>query len=114
MNSSSNSELALLPSTSSSAQLVKVKHASNKENKLQRFGGAVVNGGTLVFGKIKSIWSHNSTGLNTMLADSDRRRLSDEKRKSQDNLGLFLFVYLREFFVDFCLHFLLISLRAKN
>lgn len=97
MNSSSNSELALLP-PSSQSQLVKVKHASNKENKLQRFGGAVVNGGTLVFGKIKSIWSHNSTGLNTMLADSDRRRLSDEKRKSQDNLGLFLFVYLREFF----------------
>lgn len=112
MNSSTNSELSSVPPPPPSSQLVKVKHGSNKENKLQRFGGAVVNGGTLVFGKIKSIWSHNSTGLNTMLADSDRRRLSDEKRKSQDNLGLFLFDYLREFF--FVCIFLLISLRVKN
>lgn len=82
MNSSTNSESGLLPSVSPSQSIVKVKSSSNKENKLQRFGGAVVNGGTLVFGKIKSLWSHNGTGLNTMLADSDR-----QKRKSQENLG---------------------------
>lgn len=81
MNSSTNSELGLLSNSSPSQSLVKVKSSSNKENKLQRFGGAVVNGGTLVFGKIKSLWSHNSTGLNTMLADS--------RRKSQENLGLY-------------------------
>lgn len=81
MNSSSNSEMGLLSNSSPSQSLVKVKSSANKENKLQRFGGAVVNGGTLVFGKIKSLWSHNSTGLNTML--------SDHRRKSQENLGLY-------------------------
>lgn len=99
MNSSTNSEMGLL--TSTQQHLVKVKqNSTNKENKLQRFSGAVFNGGTLVFGKIKSLWSHNSTGLNTMLADSDRRRnssSSDEKRKSQDHLGLFDLTFL---FVD--------------
>lgn len=99
MNSSTNSELGLLSNSSPSQSLVKVKSSSNKENKLQRFGGAVVNGGTLVFGKIKSLWSHNSTGLNTML--------SDTRRKSQDNLGLyrscleFFFSLFELFFSDF-------------
>lgn len=99
MNSSTNSEIGLLSPSSSQSQsqsqsLAKVKQSSNKENKLQRF----VNGGTFVFGKIKSLWSHNSTGLNTMLSDFDRRKLaSDEKRKSQDNLGLFHYLILRVF-----------------
>lgn len=79
MNSSSNSELGLLSNSSPSQSFVKVKSSSNKENKLQRFGGAVKCGGTLVFGKIKSLWSHNGTGLNT---------LADHRRKSQENLGL--------------------------
>lgn len=89
MNSSAtNSESNLLSNASPLQSLVKVKHNKdshhNKENKLQRFGGAVVNGGTLVFGKIKSLWSTNGTGLN-MLADTaaDRR----QKCKSKENLG---------------------------
>lgn len=88
MNSSTttnNSESNLYSNTSPSQSIVKVKPSKdhNKENKLQRFGGAVVSGGTLVFGKIKSLWSVNGTGLN-MLADSDRR----QKSKSKENLGL--------------------------
>lgn len=83
MNSSTNSESALL-STPSAA---KIKQRENKENKLQRFGGAVVNAlnGGLVFGKIKSLWSHSNTnmGLN-ILADSDRL----QKSKSKERLGL--------------------------
>ncbi len=81
MNSSANSELGSLSNSSPSQSLVKVKNSSNKENKLQRFGGAFVNGGSLVFGKIKSLWSHNSTGLNTMLTDS--------RQKSKEKLGLY-------------------------
>lgn len=81
MNSSTNSESALLSSPTQS--ISKVKHRDNKENKLQRFGGAFVNGGTLVFGKIKSLWSHSNIGLN-ILAGSDRLQTS----KSRENLGL--------------------------
>lgn len=89
MNSSSttnNSESNLLSNTSPTQSLVKVKQCkeNNKENKLQRFGGAVVNGGTLVFGKIKSLWSVNGMGLN-LLADSDRR----QKSKCKENIGLY-------------------------
>lgn len=87
MNSSTNSESALLANTSPTQSITKVKHRDNKENKLQRFSGAVanaLNGGTLVFGKIKSLWSHSNTvGLN-ILADSDRLQPS----KSKENLGL--------------------------
>lgn len=85
MNSSTNSESALLSNTSPTQSITKVKHRDNKENKLQRFGGTLVNGGTLVFGKIKSLWSHSNTdiGLN-ILADSDRLQTS----KSKENLGL--------------------------
>lgn len=88
MNSSTNSDSALLANTSPTQSMSKVKHRDNKENKLQRFGGAVVNGGTLVIGKIKSLsqlWSHsnNNIGLN-ILADSDRRL---HKSKSKENLG---------------------------
>lgn len=91
MNSSTNSESALLANTSPTQSIRKVKHRDNKENKLQRFGGAVVsalNGGTLVFGKIKSLWSHSNTniGLN-ILADADRLQTS----KSRENLGPDLF-----------------------
>jgi hypothetical protein len=79
-SSTSNSELGL---ASPSNSLVKVKNKDvNKENKLHRFGGVVMNGGTLVFGKIKSLWAHN-VGLN-LLADADRR----QKSKSKENLGL--------------------------
>lgn len=83
MNSSTNSDSALPSSPTQS--ISKVKHRDNKENKLQRFGGAFVNGGTLVFGKIKSLWSHSNTniGLN-ILADSDRHQTN----KSRENLGL--------------------------
>lgn len=86
MNSSTNSESALLSSTSPTQSITKVKHRDNKENKLQRFGGSLVNGGTLVFGKIKSLWSHSNTdiGLN-ILADADHRL---QKSKSKENLGL--------------------------
>lgn len=112
MNSSTttnNSEVNLLASASPTQSLVKVKQSKehNKENKLQRFGGAVVNGGTLVFGKIKSLWSVNGTGLN-MLADSDRR----QKSKSKENLGLYccclllFFFVLRFCFDDWCCFFL--------
>jgi hypothetical protein len=82
MNSSTHSESALLSSPTQS--ISKVKHRDNKENKLQRFGGAFVNGGTLVFGKIKSLWSHSNTdiGLN-ILAESDRT----QKSKSEAALG---------------------------
>lgn len=85
MNSSINSESALLANTSPTQSITKVKHRDNKENKLQRFGGSLVNGGTLVFGKIKSLWSHSNTdiGLN-ILADADRL----QKSKSKENLGL--------------------------
>lgn len=88
MNSSTNSETALLSNVSPTQSIRKAKHRDNKENKLQRFGGAVanaLNGGTLVFGKIKSLWSHSSTniGLN-ILADSDRL----QSNKSKENLGL--------------------------
>jgi hypothetical protein len=87
MNSSTtttNSESNLL-----SDSIVKVKsNSSNKENKLQRFGGAVVNGGTLVFGKIKSLWSVNGSGLNTL---ADRKNNS----KSKENLGLYTFCSFR-------------------
>lgn len=85
MNSSINSESALLANTSPTQSITKVKHRDNKENKLQRFGGAVVSGGTLVFGKIKSLWSHSNTniGLN-ILADSDRHQTT----QSKENLGL--------------------------
>jgi hypothetical protein len=84
MNSSTNSESALLEKPTQS--IGKVKHRDNKENKLQRFGGAVVNalnGGTLVFGKIKSLWSHSNTniGLNVL---ADQHQTS----KSRENLGL--------------------------
>ncbi|CAH1729763.1 unnamed protein product [Chironomus riparius] len=111
MNSSTttnNSESNIYSNTSPSQSIVKVKQSKDKENKLQRFGGAFVSGGTLVFGKIKSLWSVNGTGLN-MLADSDRRQkskikehLDDEKHASsnksrtvkddelQVRLGLFL------------------------
>lgn len=80
MNSSTNSESALLSNVSPTQSITKGKHRDNKENKLQRFGGAVVNalnGGTLVFGKIKSLWSHSNThiGLNIL-------------GKSKENLGL--------------------------
>lgn len=96
MNSSTNSESVLLANTSPTQSITKVKHRDNKENKLQRFSGAVanaLNGGTLVFGKIKSLWSHSNTniGLN-ILADSDRLQPS----KSKENLGLdfhFLFCF---------------------
>lgn len=83
MNSSANSDCGLLANTSPTQSIVKVKQG--KENKLQRFGGAVVNGGTLVFGKIKSLWSHSNNhalGLN-ILADSNRQ----QKAKSKENLG---------------------------
>jgi hypothetical protein len=85
MNSSTtNSESNLLANASPSQSMTKAKQhgKDNRENKLQRFGGAVVNGGTLVFGKIKSLWSVNGSGLN-MLADADRR----QKSKSKENLG---------------------------
>lgn len=80
MNSSTNSESALLSNVSPTQSISKGKQRDNKENKLQRFGGAVVNalnGGTLVFGKIKSLWSHSNThiGLNML-------------GKSKENLGL--------------------------
>ena len=106
MNSSTttnNSDSNLYSNASPSQSIVKVKQSKdNKENKLQRFGGAVVSGGTLVFGKIKSLWSVNGTGLN-MLADSDRR----QKSKSKENLGLlhnFLIVLLFCEFFNFTLH----------
>lgn len=85
MNSSTNSDCALLSNASPTQSITKGKHRDNKENKLQRFGGAFVNGGTLVFGKIKSLWSHSNgnIGLN-ILADSDRLH----KSKSKENLGL--------------------------
>jgi hypothetical protein len=85
MNSSTHSESALLSNVSPTQSMSKVKHRDNKENKLQRFGGAFMNGGTLVFGKIKSLWSHSNTdiGLN-ILAESDRC----QKSKSAPALGL--------------------------
>lgn len=84
MNSSANSDSGLLSRVSPTQSIVKTKQKENKENKLQRFGGAVFNGGTLVFGKIKSLWSHSNTdiGLN-MLADSDH-----PKKRSKETLGL--------------------------
>lgn len=84
MNSSTNSDSGLLTNTSPTQSITKTKHRENKENKLQRFGGVVFNSGTLVFGKIKSLWSHSNTniGLN-VLADSDRL----QKCKSKENLG---------------------------
>lgn len=97
MNSSANSDSGLLANTSPTQSIIKVKHG--KENKLQRFGGAVVNGGSLVFGKIKSLWSHSSghaLGLN-ILADSDRHRTS----KSKENLGPTQSLLLRVFWF-FC------------
>lgn len=83
MNSSTNSESALLSNVSPTQSVTQVKNRDNKENKLQRFGGAVVNalnGGSLVFGKIKSLWSRSTTniGLN-ILADSDLHQMSREK-----------------------------------
>lgn len=101
MNSSTttnNSESNIYSNVSPSQSIVKVKQSKdNKENKLQRFGGAVVSGGTLVFGKIKSLWSVNGTGLN-MLADSDRR----QKSKSKENLGLLQYFHSL-FFCEFFL-----------
>lgn len=91
MNSSTNSESALLSNASPTQSITKAKHRDNKENKLQRFGGAFVSGGTLVFGKIKSLWSHSNAniGLN-LLADADRL----QKSKSTANLGLTFHVRL--------------------
>lgn len=102
MNSSTNSESALLSNASPTQSISKVKSRDNKENKLQRFGGAFVSGGTLVFGKIKSLWSHShaDVGLN-MLADADQLR---KKSKSKENLGFnsFLTCLIGFRFVFFC------------
>lgn len=103
MNSSTHSESALLSNASPTQSITKVKQKENKENKLQRFSGAVVSGSTVVFGKIKSLWSHSSTdlGLN-ILAETDPHR----KHKSKEILGLdfeSLFVLLFLMFVyRFC------------
>lgn len=93
MNSSTNSESALLSNVSHTRS--KAKQRDNKENKLQRFGGAVVSGGTLVFGKIKSLWSHSNTdiGLN-ILAETDQK----QKSKSEPALGPCNEIFLRVFF----------------
>lgn len=79
MNSSTNSESALLANSSPTQSITKIK-SRDKENKLQRFGGALVNGRTIVFGKIKSLWSHSKSniGLNSLV----------ESSKSRENLGL--------------------------
>lgn len=106
MNSSTtttNSESNLLTNVSPSQSIVKVKSSNNKENKLQRFGGAVVSGGTLVFGKIKSLWSINGMGLN-MLADSDRRQKNNSK--SKEHLGFCLSLFIRFSFYYYFLFFL--------
>ena len=80
MNSSTNSESALLANLSPTQSISRVKNRDNKENKLQRFGGAIVNGRALVFGKIKSLWSSKSNiGLNSLVAAPS---------KSRENLGL--------------------------
>lgn len=90
MNSSTNSESALLANASPTQSITKVKHRDNKENKLQRFSGAVanaLNGGTLVFGKIKSLWSHSNTNLGlNILADSERLQPSKSKENSRFSL----------------------------
>lgn len=85
MTSSTNSESVLLANASPTQSVAKMKSKENKENRLQRFGDAVVSGGTLVFGKIKSLWSHSNVniGLN-MLADPDQLR----EWKSKESLGL--------------------------
>jgi hypothetical protein len=80
MNSSTNSESALLANSSPTQSITKIK-SRDKENKLQRFGGALVNGRTIVFGKIKSLWSHSKSniGLNSLV---------ESNSKSRENLGL--------------------------
>lgn len=87
MNSSTNSETVLLNS-SPTTSITKIK-SRDKENKLQKFSGALVNGRTLVFGKIKSLWSHSKSnvGLNSLV---------EANSKSRENLGL-----ESDFFVDF-------------
>jgi hypothetical protein len=79
MNSSTNSESALLANSSPTQSITKIK-SRDKENKLQRFSGALVNGRTIVFGKIKSLWSHSKSniGLNGLV---------DANSKSRENLG---------------------------
>jgi len=107
LNSSANSETGLLANTSPTQSIAvksKHQHKENKENKLQRFGGAIVvnalNGGTFVFGKIKSLWSHNNSniGLN-ILADNERL----EKKSSSGSRSFFC--------VSFRLLFVLVFIR---
>lgn len=104
LNSSMNSDTGLITTSTPNRTPTKCKPKENKENKFHRFGGAVVNAmgvgaegkikkshlvssashfPSLVFGKIKSLWSASTTnttiGLN-LLADSDRPK----KRRSKN------------------------------
>lgn len=99
-----NSDTGLITTSTPNRTPTKCKPKDNKENKFHRFGGAVVNAmgvgaegkikkshlvssashfPSLVFGKIKSLWSASTTnttiGLN-LLADSDRPK----KRRSKN------------------------------
>ena len=103
LNSSMNSDTGLITTSTPNQTPTKSKPKDNKENKFHRFGGAVVNAmgvgaegkikkshlvssasyfPSLVFGKIKSLWSASTTnttiGLN-LLADSERPKKRHSK-----------------------------------